>query len=270
MLESSWQRNTPMAVQLVQSLPFVGSNLKVLDSVSPTVANFFAFLLLVGAFAWAAYKFHDLIIVAGETQRLTRLKLQLELAKLRYETITLSQAASASERAAIAAVELPLFGHAESRHTELPRLDDVERWINPSGWRAQINRLVLSTEKRREKYDRYLLDWSARFEEGESAAIWRFRRHRIYWGFALVFLWFYGPILLLSSIVLLRDPDTASSFAGVEFVVALLVTGVTLRTHVLSRLQKRAYETAHNAYRQGIDARRGGAVSTPTQVASAN
>jgi len=99
-----WNSDTPPLVKAVQSLPLPGEPLRVLDQIPSQVASILATLTLCAAFVWILQKGYEI----NQNRRLDRLRLKLEIAKLRNETIDLSRKLHLSDESIWQKVEIPL------------------------------------------------------------------------------------------------------------------------------------------------------------------
>lgn len=99
--------NTTTIVKIVQALPFVGSSLSVLHDVPNAIASTIAIIAFWIAVLWAVLKTYEIAIVSRSMRRLGRLKLQLEIAKLRNEAINLGTQQNDQWLPVLRDVELP-------------------------------------------------------------------------------------------------------------------------------------------------------------------
>lgn len=107
-IETYWNAERSPLVEAVQSLPIVGQPLRVLDNIPTPIASTLATVALCFALSWAAYKAYELTVMGRETHRLGRLRLQLEIAKIRNEALDLSRKLTFRDAAVLEALDLPL------------------------------------------------------------------------------------------------------------------------------------------------------------------
>lgn len=103
-----WNTELPPIVKAAQALPFVGQPLHALDYIPPSLASTLASIALCIVVAWGCYKAYELMVVSRETNRLAKLRLQLEIAKLRHEALEISRRLDLPDAQVLASLELPL------------------------------------------------------------------------------------------------------------------------------------------------------------------
>lgn len=219
LLPALWSSPRPFAIELAQSLPWIGTPLRTLDRLPPFVASLIAILLTLVVLVWIALRLQEGVVDAAANRRLSRLKLELEVAKARYEVLALVGAGSPREREAIVQIPLPDFGSAGTQR-EL-----VHKATAPF-WRRAFDAIFVhmgSAHRFREDVLARTAEWHVRFARNRGAAIRVFSRRRALQviGELLLFLW--GPVLFVVTVYFLpealadksptSDPELASALA---------------------------------------------------------
>jgi hypothetical protein len=193
LIESYWNSDYPVIVQIVQGLPVVGQSLGFLTKSSPSTASLIASLLLVGTLGWGTYKIYEIFVVARESQRLNRVKLHFEIAKARYEALALSKDAAPRERLALESIETPLMEDIHFAASNSPSRHTISR----------LSRFILPQRERELRSRIYKEEWRIRLEEGLINAKKALRRKLLVRRLGLALLWLYGPLLLISPFIMI-------------------------------------------------------------------
>lgn len=269
-----WIWDTPVIVQMVQSLPLIGQELKFLDRTSPTTAKMISFVLLIGACGWGAFKFHDIVIVARETQRLNRMKLEYDLAKARFEALSLSGGASEGDRAALRAVIPQAVIPADARVSDRISLPVREAPSLPPSPIVRLGSRLISAKAMRERKESLLLQWAVALKEGEQYAARKYRWKWIGYRVRHALLWIYGPFFLFMTPFMVfvgtGEAERESFGVGVSYAaIGLLCSYFLLRSKVTWHLIESTYQEAQATHRGEVTPTMAGARS-PAELSPAH
>lgn len=220
-LRTYWNSDRSPLVKAVQAFPIVGQPLRVLDNIPTSIASLLATIALCLALLWASYKAYELTIVSRDTQRLNRLRLQLEIAKIRNEALDLSRRLTFRDSAVLEALDLPL---PEPPQREEPG-SAGRRWSSNHG---RFARIFMSAPDRADQRSLYETEAALVYKRGTSRAKWA-RIRRLGWlAIGVIFAGFYSLALLMGSIGMFLPAEGSSGPEDATAAVVLLVLGVFL------------------------------------------
>ncbi|HKG94197.1 MAG TPA: hypothetical protein VKA84_19960 [Gemmatimonadaceae bacterium] len=269
-----WSDGTDFLANVIRIVPVIGDSAA--DALSRLPAGlrwFVSGLLLLGAIGWFLFKAYDLMLVGRETARLNRLKLNLEIAKNRYEALALSRDFP-NEHKLLADVEVPLLPPS-GEPAETPATAGAAGLTpgtpaTPGRAMERLARAVLGKEELALTLEAYVAETTIRLRRSESAtSTWYARRRRAMFaksavsGFYSLF-GLFAPIMLL---VGLQTGDSEMMMIGAVYAAFLLLIRYTLRTVARRALLRAAYSSVLAGQRAA--SRRASVAEVPVITAAA-
>lgn len=190
--------------------------------------------------AWFGLKLYDLILVGRETARLNRLKLSLDIAKTKYETLKMSEGDPNGSRL-LAAVELPPL--IASKNYARVAKDEPRGWLRRLLRRASL--LILPLNRRDEQSELYASEIAIRLKRGKGFAARWYRRRLVVMAVGASSFGFYGVMgIILTPIMLivgLSEPDNELLMLAAVYAVFSVLIIPAWRLTTKRRLLKTAY-----------------------------
>ena len=250
-LNTYWNADKSPLVKAVQALPIVGQPLRALDNIPTTVASLLASIALCIALVWAAYKAYELTIVSSETRRLARLRLQIEIAKLRNEALETSQRLQLSDVTKLAAIIVPLPEAPSGRDPS----DGMAAFRNRK--HSKLLRVFMSLSEREDQRELYQAEAALAYRRGTSHARWSRRRRAFWLALGEVICGLYGALSVFGSIgFLLPAPGSTGpeslSTAGAMLGLGLFLVRQAVRLGLKLRDIRNAYAKAQ-PHSEGFD-----------------
>ena len=244
-MSTYWTTDRSPLVKAVKSLPIVGQPLAVLDTIPPAVAATLASVALCIAVLWAAFKAYDLTVVSRETSRLGRLRLQLEIAKIRHEALDLSRKLKFHDAAVLAALDLPL---------PEPEMHERHRGEADAAQTKHSRLLVpfMSANERADQRAIYHAEAGVAFRRGSGHARWIRIKRTVWLALGEVLCAFYGLAALMGSVgFFLPSPGSSSpenaAMGAVAATLGILLVRQAVRLALKLRDLRAAYASARTA-----------------------
>lgn len=228
LIDSRWNRQPSLAIELAQNLPWVGASFRALDRLPPLVGSLVATVLILAVLGWVLLQVQDALVSKRESARLDRLKTQLEIVKTRHEALGLSSSRSEAERQALERIDIGDFDFGSQRKSTTvtdPLLPPESRQGIFGSLRWFLTRTI-SRDRYREEITARIAEWRTRFELGERHAARRYSRQMVAYWLGLGGLFFMGPLQFMILAVLLPYAWPQPGAPDEEFLQGLTVYSV--------------------------------------------